>query len=171
MTKWIKIEIRFLPHMNTDLMPDVGSKGIGIIIDNHKCIMKSNRPTRGNHQSLGSTLILFSGQQIIKNHCIPRCILLTSLMQSLPWRLDRDWEFWVGFSWLGYGVCHWSLSRIILSLGGVCWVLVCVCCVLTSQLSTSGNVSSSAGHQCPVYNTTHNTSNQNKAHPCTIQLL
>ena len=149
MTKWIKIEIRFLPHMNTDLMQDVGSKGIGIIIDNHKCIMKSNRPTRGNHQSLGSTLILFSGQQIIKNHCIPRCILLTSLMQSLPWRLDRDWEFWVGFSWIR---CV-SLSRIILSLRDVVLVVSVVC----SPLLSSAQVEMSAALASAQCTTRHTT--------------
>ena len=30
MMKWIKIEIRFLPHINADLMQDAGIKGIGI---------------------------------------------------------------------------------------------------------------------------------------------
>ena len=65
-----------------------------------------------------------------------------------------------------HGVCHCH----VLSFLSVVWcvVLVCVCCVLTSpQLSTSGNVSS-PGYQCPVYNTTHNTYNQNKAHPYRI---
>ena len=74
--------------------------------------MRSNRPTRVNHQSSKFDLdIVLWGQLILPRSTEFPDGFFSRVRCNLSTRgFDLHWEFWVGFSWLGYGVCHWSLS-------------------------------------------------------------